>query len=402
MTSLISWLDASTEENSRMRELVKLFGSPETTDDLGTGQLRDAISNSLFPGTSVLHLGARYMLLVPWSFQAAHRSTRNPDVLRARAEDLERDLIDRLRQLGEESFIGRDAGRNVQQLPSAAYWSALRRYGIVNPDVDRATIGQLMTAGLPTPEEGENAYFVWHPSLPKTRQDFPSAEENGLRLTHAEARWLQERILSSCSGTMLAHLVGAPAGPNPDARYPWLDEVCRSSTGDASRWLNDAEVFSLVHNGANILYQHLLAERSAMTFKPESDLTDQTQSLLADWEDQRAAKQQLVAAWDVEDFLHRAKELNRGITSTTSAFARTMCDAAKNPQPLIDNRELRAAVEHREKLMKKGNSRFRNERRLRVWQPPAQVAALSFRWIQVRRTVLDIHAGLEREEAIDA
>ena len=27
-----------------MRELMKLFGTPETTDDLGIGQLRDAIS----------------------------------------------------------------------------------------------------------------------------------------------------------------------------------------------------------------------------------------------------------------------------------------------------------------------------------------------------------------------
>ncbi|GAB3523521.1 DUF6361 family protein [Arthrobacter monumenti] len=402
MTSLISWLDASTEENTRMRELVKLFGTPETTDDLGTGQLRDAISNSLFPGTSVLHLGARYMLLVPWSFQAAHRSTRNPDVLRARAEDLERDLIDRLRQLGEESFIGRDAGRNVQQLPSAAYWSALRRYGIVNPDVDRATIGQLMTAELRTPEEGENAYFVWLPSLPKMPHDFPSAEENGLRLTHAEARWLQERILSSCPGTMLAHLVGAPAGPSPDARYPWLENVCRSANGDTLRWLNDAEIFSLIHNGANILYQHLLAERSAMTFHAESENVNQTESLLADWEDQRAAKQELVAAWDVEDFLRRAKDLNRGISSSTVGFARIMFDAASRPQPLTDNQEIRTAVEHREKLMKKGNSRFRNERRLRVWQPPVQVAALGYRWTQVRRTILDIHVGLERKEVIDA
>ncbi|MEI2276698.1 DUF6361 family protein [Paenarthrobacter ilicis] len=59
MASLISWLDASTEENARMRELVKLFGSPETTDDLGLGQLHDVISNGLFPETSVLHAWAR-------------------------------------------------------------------------------------------------------------------------------------------------------------------------------------------------------------------------------------------------------------------------------------------------------------------------------------------------------
>jgi hypothetical protein len=67
------------------------------------------------------------------------------------------------------------------------------------------------------------------------------------------------------------------------------------------------------------------------------------------------------------------------------------------PGKLIDNQDFRAAVATREKLMKKSNSRFRNERRLRVWQPPAQVASLSFRWAQVRRNVLDIHAGLAIE-----
>lgn len=49
----------------KMRELVKLFGTPETRDALGMSQLGDGISNSLFPGTSVLDLGARYLFLVP-------------------------------------------------------------------------------------------------------------------------------------------------------------------------------------------------------------------------------------------------------------------------------------------------------------------------------------------------
>ena len=74
-----------------------------------------------------------------------------------------------------------------------------------------------------------------------------------------------------------------------------------------------------------------------------------------------------------------------------------MAAAAMSPGKLIDNKDFRAAVETRERLMKKSNSRFRNERRLRAWQPPAQVASLSFRWAQVRRNVLDIHEGLSLE-----
>ncbi|MFB9652762.1 DUF6361 family protein [Pseudarthrobacter oxydans] len=402
MTSLISWLDASTEENSKMRELVRLFGTPETTDDLGMGQLRDAISNSLFPGTSVLHLGARYMLLVPWAYQTAHRGTRNPDDLRKRSEESERQLIGRLKELGVGSFIGRDAGKNVQQLPSAAYWSALRRYGIVNPEIDRSAVAQLMCAETPSPEEGENAYYIWDPSLPKPPEGFPQSEENGLTLSHDEARWLQERILTTCMGTMLAHIVGSATSPDEKSRAPWADPACRSAEGEPAQWLEDAEAFSFIHNGATILYQHLLAELSGKTFSNEARTLEPTQKLLEGWEERRDNKRELLANWDIEDYLGRAKTLNKGINSNTADFARAMLAAAVSEGKLIDNADFRAAVDTREKLMKKANSRFRNERRLRSWQPPTQVASLTFRWTQVRRNVLDIHAGLAREGQANA
>lgn len=397
MTSLISWLDASTEENSKMRELVKLFGTPETTDDLGMGQLRDAISNSLFPGTSVLHLGARYMLLVPWAYQTAHRSTRNPDDLRKRSEESERQLIGRLKEIGEESYIGRDAGRNVQLLPSAAYWTALRTYGIVSQDTDRSAVAQLMCADAPAPEDGENSYSVWNQTLPKPPAGFPQAEDRGLKLSHNEARWLQERILTTCPGTMLAHVVGSEVSPTPGLWAPWLDPACRGAEGEPARWLTDAEAFSFIHNGATILYQHLLAELSAKVFSAGADTLKPTHELLAAWEDQRDSKRELLSEWDVDGFIARATALNRGINSNTAGFARQMAETATSPGKLIDNQDFRAAVETREKLMKKSNSRFRNERRLRAWQPPARVGALTFRWTQVRRNVLDIRAGLALE-----
>lgn len=385
-----------------MRELVKLFGTPETTDDLGMGQLRDVISNSLFPGTSVLHLGARYMLLVPWAYQTAQRGTKNPDDLRKRAEESERRLIGRFKELGVDSFIGRDAGQNVQQLPSAAYWSALRRYGIVHPEADRSAIAQLMCADTPSQEEGENSYYVWDPSLPKPPESFPQSEVNGLTLSHQEARWLQERILTTCRGTMLAHIVSSAISPEPQSWAPWIDPACRSAEGEPAQWLKDAEAFSYIHNGATILYQQLLAELSAKTFSNEADPRESSQDLLAAWEERRNNKRELLSNWDIEDYLARAKALNRGINSNTADFARAMLNVAVSPGKLTDNAEFRAAVETREKLMKKSNSRFRNERRLRAWQPPAQVVSLTFRWTQVRRSVLDIHAGLARKGQANA
>ncbi|GAB3262762.1 DUF6361 family protein [Arthrobacter pigmenti] len=395
MPSLISWLDASTDENTRMRELVKLFGSPETTDDLGTGQVRDVISNSLFPGTSVLHAGARYMLLVPWAYLSSYRRGIDPDRLRANADEAERRLIERFRELGMESFIGRDAGRNVQQLPSGAYWSALRTYGIVSSELNRATVTQAMSVSGTDPEPGETS-FVWNSGLPEFPDGFPRSEERGLDLSAEEARWLQERILATCEGTLLAHIMTAVGKPTLSP-FPWADPGCKAVGGEAAQWLNDAEAFSFIHHGAIILYNHLVAEAVAREVQGAGpDAVEHTAALLDSWEQERAGKRELLAAWDVEDFLWRAKEKNRNISTLTAEFVRTMTDAARDARELIDNEELRAAVRKREMLMKKANSRFRHQRRLRSWQAPNEVTAIGFRWTAVRRTALDIHEGLAR------
>jgi hypothetical protein len=66
MPSMIAWLDASREDQRRMREIVNLFTQSESRDELGIGQVRDAFRDSLSPGTSTLHTRARYLLFVPW------------------------------------------------------------------------------------------------------------------------------------------------------------------------------------------------------------------------------------------------------------------------------------------------------------------------------------------------
>ncbi|MBE1487519.1 DUF6361 family protein [Plantactinospora soyae] len=73
MASGLSWLDSSRDDQNRMRELLKLFSNAESRDELGLGQVRDAFSDLLFPGTSVLQTRARYLLIVPWCHQEAQR-----------------------------------------------------------------------------------------------------------------------------------------------------------------------------------------------------------------------------------------------------------------------------------------------------------------------------------------
>ncbi|WP_422753024.1 DUF6361 family protein [Micromonospora sp. WMMD708] len=122
MTSWLSWLDTSREDQQRMRELLKLFSDTESRDELGVGQVRDAFSDLLFPGTSVLQNRARYLLIVPCCYQEAQKRGLRGDRLAARVDRNERKVIAALlRGEDTEGMIGRRAGVGVRTLPSNIY-----------------------------------------------------------------------------------------------------------------------------------------------------------------------------------------------------------------------------------------------------------------------------------------
>src|SRR3954454_12654889 len=115
MGSFISWLDHSEADQRRVREMLRLFSDKETVDDLGLGTIRDAISNELFPGTSVVQTRARYYLFIPWIYAEAQR--RWPSNLLAKAGDMERKLIFALLNGGEgDGVIGREAQAKLKTL----------------------------------------------------------------------------------------------------------------------------------------------------------------------------------------------------------------------------------------------------------------------------------------------
>jgi hypothetical protein len=73
MTSTFGWLDADNEQRRRMLEVVDLFKEEGTLDELGIGSIRDALADSLFPGTSYLHTRLRYVLFIRGCFNGLLR-----------------------------------------------------------------------------------------------------------------------------------------------------------------------------------------------------------------------------------------------------------------------------------------------------------------------------------------
>src|SRR5690349_3686262 len=74
MASSLAWLDYSERERRKLLDVVNLFRDRNTLDELGVGTVRDTFSNLLFPGTSTLHTRTRYVLFIPWIYQAIEGS----------------------------------------------------------------------------------------------------------------------------------------------------------------------------------------------------------------------------------------------------------------------------------------------------------------------------------------
>src|SRR3954447_2025114 len=141
--SALTWLDFSADEQRRTREILRLFEEKESRDELGIGQVRDAFSDLLFPGTSVLLTRARYFLIIPWCAQYAG-STAHYRRGRQTMDMVERRALVALKAAapGEPGIIGAYAGTAVKNLPSVLYKQALEHYGVARTAVESGVLAE--------------------------------------------------------------------------------------------------------------------------------------------------------------------------------------------------------------------------------------------------------------------
>ncbi|GAA1124920.1 DUF6361 family protein [Microbacterium aurantiacum] len=388
-----------------MRDIIKLFAERESRDELGLGQIRDAIADSLFPGTSTLLTRARYLLFVPWAYQKAARRP-NPS---ADADRYERDTIHAVKDSGDYAgLLGMQAGEALKNLPSGIYWTMLRHYGILT-DASLSRDDALRLDGLSAGADdlGDTSggrLRAWSTTIPSAPEGFPKSIPDGFSLRPEEAAWLRDRILGQATGTLFAHLVVTP--PQPDSPAPWADPAATSVDGEARTLLDDARAFSALMHGAQLLYNLLLAEEhEAAGYDRHPDLAAKFRDSLAGWADD------LPAAVDLRtgnlDALLARVELTRGapVNAHLRRFVTGWRDLLLDGDPaaIAESDAARLFMTRRERQHKGAQARLGNTTRLASWGGSSGAGALVFRWPQVRSILLDIYAGLARTpEARDA
>lgn len=393
--SYVAWLDHSTEDERRVREMIRLFDQPETQDALGFGQVRDAYGDLLFPGTSTLHTRAKYLLFIPWCSMAAAARGYAGERLERASRDNERRLIQTLGAMpGVQGLIGGRRGWTVQNLPSGTYRTALERWHIrCDEDQD-----------VPSPDDdGEltAATYGWHRRLPAPPIGFPEQAPGAFTLTYGEAEYLQGRLLSiDGPPSLFAHLADH-LGPAIEPQELWEEPSVRAAPGHIRDDVRLAQTFSTLSHGANLLYNYLIAQKyegdGYTTVKNPVELYEER---LNRWADRLQESRTSWASW--RDVRTRAADENANVlhNARLDAFAETWFGlvAEEEPHAVWRCDAAQSLVRMREISIKGLQSRFTNPGMLSRWGGSSGAGAFEFRWTQAKQLLNDIAAGLRSDD----
>jgi hypothetical protein len=414
MTSYFAWLDYSEKDRRTMLDVVSAFGDQTTRDELGLGTVRDAFADLLFPGTSTIQTRARYFLFVPWIYKqieaqkAARRAPRRaagPVADMAREHELA--LVEALAASDDaEGTIGGRARGNLKRLPSSVYWQGLQRWGVLmhhgsisqyHQAVERAVT--LHDDSIPDgdPERAARARpRFWHAGLPELPPDL--LRGSSFRLTHHEADYLRERVMSTAPETMLAFLVSHSMSPSSISR-PWLHPLCGELPASIRETLAHARNFSEVMHGAALLYNLLLAKKAG-----RDAWIDRYTGMFQDWSEEINRRREALLDWDRDQsFWEIIRATGANVSPSTIVFIRewlTLALETDTPDTLATDEKARSLVEKRERRLKGQLSRLKNRHALDLWNGDAGAGAAQYvyRWPTVQALLNDILQGLGEDD----
>ena len=385
--SSLAWIDFDEAERQRAQRIMALFQERETRDELGLGGIRDSIADHLFPGTSTIQTRLRYMLFIPWLFQMLEESAAGSDRLATEARALENRLASALKAGGESNgIIGRDAGADLQRLPSSVYWAGLGTLGIRLFPGSTDNLFASMRHRRPRVRESEDAaseaqaFQIWTPSLPPRPEHL--LESVRFRLMPDEAAFIIDRLVAEQPRSLLTFL--ARSGGFADCANIWEHPHLADVPIDSRTLVGHGEMFSSVMHGASLLYNLLLSE-----LREKPDWIEKYETRLHDW--RAGLDMPAIRAWSLDTFwqaidhpAHRIRHAAKRFVTEFLALVQTGAVGEGRRTPAA------GMVQNRERRLKTSQSRFANRAVRDRWNGASGVEPLSFRWAQARSHLRDL------------
>ncbi|MEZ6128126.1 MAG: DUF6361 family protein [Planctomycetaceae bacterium] len=399
MVSTLTWLDYSEHDRRTMQDAIDLLRERTTRDELGIGSIRDAFADMLFPGTTTIQTVAKYFLLVPWMYLQLEKKRISSKDIAEKARRFEFKLAESLK--GAKGTIGRRAGEKLQRLASNVYWQGLLRWEIrvfpgsqdaYHRSLDRFYRLRNGRAADSAEFDGEGGggggHHNWHANLAAAEQGFP--ENASLKLTRREADYLRERILTSCPDSLLAAILRQQISVD-GIGFAWhLDIELPEKLAER---LQHAQNFSEVMHGAQLLYNLILAEMTAI----QSRIADYRERLEA-WRTLIESHSSQLNSWDRSRFWATVAQQNPRVTPGAKSFVNDWIDLVLSANSLADIANSANACElikDREFRIKRSLARTSNKRARDLWGGAAGSEQLDLRWRTSQRILADILQGLE-------
>lgn len=394
MASNLKWLDHDATAYDRSARLLALLKEPETRDELGIGRIRDALSDQLFPGTSVIQTRLRYMLLLPRMFIDLENSrvAAKDFADRARIEEL---ALNKRLKLQDGAF-GKDSGDALKRLASSVYWAGLRSWGILLRSGSQrdyyAAIDQIRA------ERGHRLRFedglhdsellgpTWHPDI-HTLVASATLQDGSFALTCEEAVFIREQWARNHAGSLLTWLAQDETRLRDCgcAGLPWLHPQLPRAPEALQALVEHARRFSGLSHGAALVYNLALAEASN-----SPDRQDEYGQALKRWISDVPAL--MLDTWDMAAFWEQVQQGDKPVQTPLRSFVDGWLALVKAGK--ADSAQARALVKRREGAMKGDLSRFRPEN-LPRWNGASGVGRLNYRWSITKTHLADLLHGLE-------
>ena len=397
----IGWIDYSKEERNKIVSILRLLGTQGTIDEIGIGSVRDAFSDLLFPGISVLQTRAKYFVLIPYLFESACKESargklhsgkdvrnfierREDKIVGALMKSAKND-DDRNGIIGSRNYA---SGRSVKMKPSSIYWNGLRTSTILlhpelsldsacNAIYQKGRLQSKIERKNETAESGADDKDVLndgHLIFAPIHASYDYMDEAQISLTREEADYISHcftesyRTKDAVMAYMLKH-------PDLIMKYGSFEDFDPADfPGELSRRVRLAREFAEFIYGAHLLYNIIFAEGC--------DVDDESvEAIIEDFEDYCRDYH----SPDLDEIL--AITNCKGATATffrefDSRIAHNRIDDAKK---LIEDREASVKTARR-KLLRPEEYQY-NE--------PIHYFKLSYRYGTARQIMMDIIEGME-------
>ena len=210
------------------------------------------------------------------------------------------------------------------------------------------------------------------------------------KLARAAGDEATARVQTRAPDTLLAFWASRRGSP-PECEFPW-EAIDDRYPPHLLEQLEHAQNFSESMHGAVLLYNLLLAEKSA-----RATWVDTYRTALNEWGDLMASRTSAISRWDRPRFWDIVLGVNPRVPRLTRLFVEQWLELALEAarrRHLADDAAARELIRTREHFLKRGQARLENQRALDLWKGAAGTGRLNFRWTIAQSHLREIHTGL--------